>query len=82
MSATPRTDALLLEINEGRVYETVGPVTELACTLERELAEAHRVISDVTRERDELRRDAIFNFRWLESAAKSYADKLLPEPPK
>jgi hypothetical protein len=36
-SDTPRTDALLLEINEGRVYENDSPVADLARQLEREL---------------------------------------------
>lgn len=36
---TPRTDALLLEINEGRVYEENGPLANHARQLERELAE-------------------------------------------
>lgn len=34
---TPRTDALLLEVNEGRVYETNGPIADFARTLEREI---------------------------------------------
>lgn len=38
MSDTPRTDALLLKINEGRVYKDHGPVTNLAFELEREVA--------------------------------------------
>lgn len=33
---TPETDALLLTINEGRTYETEGPIEELARRLERE----------------------------------------------
>lgn len=36
-SETPRVDALLLQVNEGRVYDTNGPVAELARTLEREV---------------------------------------------
>lgn len=36
---TPRTDALLLDINEGRTYGSEGPLCELARQLERELAE-------------------------------------------
>lgn len=39
---TPRTDALLLEINEGRTFDHYGPTVNLARTLERELAEAKR----------------------------------------
>lgn len=38
MSDTPRTDALLLEINEGRVYETDGPTADLCRQLERDMA--------------------------------------------
>lgn len=38
MSATPRTDALLLEINEGRVYTNDGPTAELCRAFEQELA--------------------------------------------
>lgn len=45
MSGTPRTDALLLEVNEGRVYADSGPVIVLARQLERELGEAWRVIT-------------------------------------
>ena len=37
-SDTPRTEKLLLEINEGRAYITVGPIAELCRELERELA--------------------------------------------
>ncbi|MCR4297538.1 MAG: hypothetical protein NUV75_02110 [Gallionella sp.] len=32
----PLTDALMLEINEGRTYETVGPLVEHASQLERD----------------------------------------------
>jgi hypothetical protein len=43
LSETPRVDKLLLEINEGRVYENDGPIADLARELERELNEAsHR----------------------------------------
>lgn len=35
-SETPRTDALLLEINEGRTYENYGPKADLCRSLERE----------------------------------------------
>ena len=35
MSDTPKTDALLRQINEGRVYETEGPEAELCRQLER-----------------------------------------------
>lgn len=38
MSDTPKTDALMLEVNEGRVYDTYGPIAELARTLESDLA--------------------------------------------
>ena len=37
---TPRTDALLLEINEGRVHKENGPVADLAKELERELSKS------------------------------------------
>ena len=47
MSDTPRTDELLIEINEGRVYETVGPITELSRTLERELAAVQKEIEEL-----------------------------------
>ena len=33
---TPETDALLLEINEGRTYKDNGPTADLARKLERE----------------------------------------------
>ena len=39
MSGTPRTDALLLEINEGRTYDNDGPIADLCRQLERELAD-------------------------------------------
>lgn len=35
---TPRVDALLLEVDEGRVYKDYGPTVDLARQLERELA--------------------------------------------
>ena len=41
---TPRTDELLLEINEGRTYVDVGPLTELARTLERENQELREAL--------------------------------------
>lgn len=37
---TPRTDALLLEINEGRTYKHEGVIANFARQLERELADA------------------------------------------
>ncbi|MFH1010326.1 MAG: hypothetical protein V1784_03725, partial [bacterium] len=37
---TPRIDALLLTINEGRTYANDGPITDIARQLERELAAA------------------------------------------
>lgn len=44
---TPRVDALLLEVDEGRVYKDYGPTVDLARQLERELiaktAEAERL---------------------------------------
>jgi hypothetical protein len=40
VSETPRTDALLLQINEGRVYETGGPMEQHARSLELALREA------------------------------------------
>lgn len=40
MSKTPRTDALLLAINEGRTYEDDGPQAGLCRQLEEQLAEA------------------------------------------
>ena len=40
MSDTPRTDRLMLEINEGRTISTIGPLQEHAENLERELAVA------------------------------------------
>lgn len=42
---TPETDALLLVINEGRVYNTDGPVDNLARRLERERDEARAIAS-------------------------------------
>jgi len=39
-SKTPRTDALLIEINEGRTYDTVGPLSDHARQLESQLNEA------------------------------------------
>lgn len=33
---TPRTDSILREINEGRVYKNDGPLADFARTLERE----------------------------------------------
>lgn len=41
---TPRTDALLLEINEGRAHLTESPMTEHARELETELAAARAEI--------------------------------------
>ena len=38
-SETPRTDALLLEINEGRTYDNDGLIADLCRQLERELAD-------------------------------------------
>ncbi len=38
MSKTPRTNALLLEINEGRVYVHDGPIVDLCRQLETELS--------------------------------------------
>ena len=46
---TPMTDALLLRINEGRVYKDEGPMEVHARDLERKLAA-------VTKERDTLKR--------------------------
>ena len=46
---TPETDALLLEINEGRIYEDDGPVADFARRLEREnaaLREALQLLHD------------------------------------
>lgn len=53
MSDTPRTDALLLEINEGRVYKDNGPRADLCRQLERELKAAK---SDAER------------YRWIRSS--------------
>jgi len=39
---TPRTDALLLIVNEGRVYADEGPIVKLSRQLERELAAAQK----------------------------------------
>jgi hypothetical protein len=39
-SKTPRTDDLLIRINEGRTYETVGPLSDHARQLETELEKA------------------------------------------
>lgn len=38
-SSTPRTDALLLQINEGRVYKDEGPLADLCRELESSAAE-------------------------------------------
>ena len=59
-SATPRVDALMLEINEGRTYETVGPLTDLARQLEAENA----ALSDALRE-------MISHLEFLQAAEKS-----------
>ena len=76
MSAnTPVTDALLLEINEGRVYKTVGPVTELCREFESALREyyaaaevnirtARDIIAGIGPEPDEAARIRV---RWLEA---------------
>ena len=45
-SKTPRTDELLLEINEGRVYKTYGPVADLCRELELENAELKRQLEE------------------------------------
>jgi hypothetical protein len=50
MSDTPLTDSLLLEINEGRTYETVGPITELARTLERHHAKLRAALQKIALE--------------------------------
>ena len=65
MSDTPRTDALLLVINEGRTHETESPMAIHARQLERELAEvkvklaeAELVIAHYQRiEREEIDQD-------------------------
>lgn len=54
MSDTPRTDALLLEINEGRVYENDGPVANLARELEREIEKLTRARNNARRSEDSL----------------------------
>jgi hypothetical protein len=41
---TPMTDALLLELNEGRVYETDSPLADFARSLERSLAAAQALL--------------------------------------
>ena len=48
---TPETDALLLETDEGRVYDTYGPITNLARRLERERDEARREVGALKVER-------------------------------
>lgn len=52
MSDTPRTDALLFTINEGRVHENDGPVARIARHFERELAAAQAENAKLREERD------------------------------
>lgn len=43
-SKTPRTSKLLIEINEGRIYETVSPLVDHARQLETELNAAVHLV--------------------------------------
>ena len=61
---TPETDALLFTINEGRTYETEGPIEELARRLERERNEARRKAEDL---RDEYHGTIFFLGRIMRS---------------
>ena len=60
-SDTPRTDALLLRINEGRVYKDDGPEADLTRQLERENTR-------LTAELAEAKKDAE-RYRWLRAQA-------------
>lgn len=50
---TPMTDALLLRINEGRVYKDEGPMEAHARDLERKLAVARVALEDLVARDDQ-----------------------------
>jgi hypothetical protein len=50
MSNTPRTDALLLNINEGAVYDYDGPVPDLCRELEAALTAANARIAELEKD--------------------------------
>ncbi len=54
---TPRTDALLAEINEGRCFDQDGPVADFSRQLERELAAMTTRAESAERERDALAKE-------------------------
>lgn len=66
---TPETDALLLIINEGRVYDDNGPLADLARTLERRTNKALRELA-AEAAKQQARRDAEIcrGALWLVSA--------------
>jgi len=51
---TPRVDALLLVVDEGRVYKDYGPTVDLARQLERELSAAQQQIAALREQYDDL----------------------------